>query len=191
MYWLDTVILVFLAVGAGLGAWTGLVKQIVRILGFIAALLGAIFLHGWAANWLQQTFLKGADAAVSDALAYVTVFVVIFAAFVVTAMAVERGIKAAKLKWLDRLLGAGVGATKAALIMGAIFLAVIEFPHPSTQDAMKQSAIAPVLAAGVGLCVQLVPAQYTGGLRDGLDKLKETANAKAKEIRDKPPLPLP
>ena len=77
MYWLDTAILVLLGVGAGLGAWTGLLKQVVRVVGLIASIYAAVMFHGWAANWLQQTFLQGSDPAIPDALSYVVVFVAI------------------------------------------------------------------------------------------------------------------
>jgi membrane protein required for colicin V production len=191
MYWLDTAILVLLGVGAALGAWTGLVKQVVRVVGLIVSIYAAVVFHGWAANWLQQTLLQGSDPAVPDALSYVVVFVVIFAAFLATAMLIERGLKAVKLKWLDRLLGACVGAAKAAVIMGAIFLAVIEFPHQGTKDVIGQSQIAPVLAGGVNLCLQLVPTEYTHKMQDGMNKLKTAADEKAREMKDRSALPVP
>jgi membrane protein required for colicin V production len=194
MYWLDTVILLLLGVGAGLGAWTGLVKQIVRVFGFAAALLCAVLLHGAAATWLQQALLRKSDPAVADALAYGGVFLAVLLAFQLAAVVVERGLKAAKLKWADRVLGGGLGAIKAALILGAIFLAVLECPNPSIREAMQQSALAPVLAAGVGLGLGTVPPEYTDGVRAGLQRLHEEADRKAKELRDKeapPASPLP
>jgi len=192
MYWLDTVILLLLGVGAGLGAWTGLLKQIVRVFGFAAALLCAVLLHGWAGGWLQQTLLQKSDPAVADALGYGGVFLAVLFAFQLTAQVIDRGLKAAKLKWADRALGAGLGTIKGALILGAIALAVLEFPHPSTKEAMQQSAIAPVLAAGVGVGLSAVPAQYTDGFRAGWQRVRDEAGKKTKELRDKelPPAPV-
>jgi len=189
MYWLDTLILVLLGVGAGLGAWTGLLKQIVRVFGFAAALLCAVLLHGWAAGWLQQAVLRKADPAVADSLAYGGVFVAVLLVFQLTALVIDRGLKAAKLKWADRLLGAGLGAVKGALILGAVFLAVLEFPHPSTKEAMQQSALAPPLAAAVGLGLSAIPSEYTEGFRAGLDRIRQEADKKSREMRDKEGLP--
>lgn len=186
MYWLDTTILVLLIAGAGLGAWTGLLKQIVRVVGLIAALAAAVFLHSWAADGLQQSVLQGSNPVVADGLAYGLVFLVVLLAFQLTAMMIDRFLKAAKLKWADRVLGFLVGGLKAALILGAIALAVMVFPpNQATKDAIQQSPIAPVLAAGVDLAIQAVPSTYTEKLRDGFNKLKQDTDKKAKELRDK------
>ncbi len=186
MYWLDTTILVLLIAGAGLGAWTGLLKQIVRVVGLIAALAAAVFLHSWAADGLQQSVLQGSNPVVADGLAYGLVFLVVLLAFQLTAMMIDRFLKAAKLKWADRVLGFLVGGLKAALILGAIALAVMVFPpNQATKDAIQQSRIAPVLAAGVDLAIQAVPSTYTEKLRDGFNKLKQDTDKKAKELRDK------
>ena len=186
MYWLDTTILVLLIAGAGLGAWTGLLKQIVRVVGLIAALAAAVFLHSWAADALQQSVLQGSNPIVADGLAYGGVFLAVLLTFQLTAMMIDRFLKAAKLKWADRVLGFLVGGLKAALILGAIALAVMVFPpNQAAKDAMQQSRIAPVLAAGVDLAIQAVPSTYTEKLRDGFNKLKQDTDRKAKELRDK------
>ena len=120
MYWLDTTLLVLLVLGAGLGAWTGLLKQIVRVVGLIAALAAAVFLHSWAADVLQQLVLKGSERMVADALGYGVVFLGVLLAFQLTAVVIDRCLKAVKLKWADRVLGCIVGGLKAALILGAL-----------------------------------------------------------------------
>ena len=192
MYWLDTAILVLLVAGAGLGAWTGLLKQIVRVVGLITALAAAVFLHDWASNTLQQSVLQGSNPMVADGLAYVAVFLAVLLAFQVTAMLIDRLLKAIKLKWADRVLGFFVGGLKAALILGAISLAMIVFPpNQATKEAMEQSRIAPVLAAGVKLTLEAVPVQYTQALREGYDKVMEEAAKKVKELHDKEPSAAP
>jgi uncharacterized membrane protein required for colicin V production len=177
MYWLDTTILVLLGLGAVLGARSGLVKQIARIAGFFAALAGAVCFHGAAADYLQRNVLQGADAQVAGVGAYVGVFVGIYLAFFLTAVVVEKFLKAVKLNGMNRLMGAAAGAGKAALLVGALCLAAISFPNPGTQDVMRQSRIAPALAGTVGLGLRLVPEQYTADLRAGFDQVKQAADA--------------
>jgi uncharacterized membrane protein required for colicin V production len=173
MYWLDTTILVLLVVGAGLGAWTGLLKQIVRVVGLVAALAAAIFFHGWAADALQQSVLRGSDRMVADGLAYGAVFLGVLLAFQLTALVIDRCLKAVKLKWADRVLGCIVGGLKAALILGAIALAVMAFPPNDATKAITKSRIAPVLARGASLAWQAVPASYTEGLRRQVDAFND------------------
>jgi membrane protein required for colicin V production len=185
MFWLDATILVVLG-GAGLlGLRSGLVKQIARIVGFGAALFGSIFFHGAAADWLQQNVMSGADPQATGATTYVGVFLGVYLAFFFTAMIVERFLKAVKLNWVNRLLGGVSGAGKAALILGALFLAVINFPNPATDDVIKQSRGAPVLAAGAGLALKLVPEQYTKDLQSGLKKFQDEADQQTKQVEAK------
>ncbi|HVS36139.1 MAG TPA: CvpA family protein [Gemmataceae bacterium] len=172
MYWLDTTILVLLAAGAGLGAWTGLLKQIVRVVGLVAALAAAVFFHGTAADALRKSVLQGSDPMLADGVAYVAVFLGVLLAFQVTAMLIDRLLKAVKLKWADRVLGCIVGGFKTALILGALALAAMAFPpNDATIDALKHSQIAPVLARGAYLAWQAVPPSYTERLRKNVDPL--------------------
>jgi uncharacterized membrane protein required for colicin V production len=198
MYWLDTAILVLIGVGAALGAWTGLLKQIVRIVGLIASLAAAVFLHGWAADLLRQSVLRGSDPLVADGIAYVILFLGVLLAFQITAMVIDRFLKAVKLKWADRVLGCVVGGLKAALILGAVAMAAIAFPpNPTVKDALQQSRVAPVLAAGVDLAAQAVPVSYTEGLRAAWQKVQDEGEKKIKELGEKkvpspavPPSPI-
>jgi membrane protein required for colicin V production len=185
MFWLDTTILVVLGGAALLGLRSGLVKQIARVVGFVAALFGSIFFHGAAADWLQQNVMKGTDPQATGTTAYVGVFLGIYLAFFFTAMLIERFLKAVKLNWVNRLAGGVTGAGKAALIMGALFMAVISFPNPVTDDVIKQSRGAPVLAAGAGLALKLVPKQYTDDLQNGLNKLQQEAEQQGKDVEAK------
>ena len=188
MYWLDTTILVLLALGAGLGAWTGLLKQIVRVVGLIAALAAAVFFHGWAADVLGQSVLQGSDPVVADGVSYVVVFVAVLLAFQVAALLLDRLLRAVKLKWADRVLGCVVGGLKTALILGAIALAAMILPpNPATTEAMQKSHIAPVLARGAYLAWQALPSSYTEGLRKQVDAY----NASPLDLPTFPPKPSP
>ena len=185
MHWLDITILVVLGGAAVLGIRSGLVKQIARVVGFITALFGSIFFHGATADWLQQNVMKGTDPQATGATAYVADFLGIYLAFFLTAMLVERFLKAVKLNWVNRLAGGVTGAGKAALIMGALFMAVISFPNPLTDDVIKQSRGAPVLAAGAGLALKMVPKQYTDDLQNGLNKFQQEADQQTKDLEAK------
>jgi uncharacterized membrane protein required for colicin V production len=181
MYWLDTTILVLLAVGALLGARSGFLRQVGRLAGFAVALYAAIYFNDWAANLLQQLFLQNADPRIARVLAYLVVFLgVVLACSAVLAL-LERSVEKASLQPLNRSLGAGLGAGKVALILGAIFLGMAYFPHPRTQELMQKSVLAPVLVQGIDALLVVVPQHYREELSSGLRNLRETFEERPKE----------
>jgi membrane protein required for colicin V production len=175
MYWLDTTILILLGLAALLGAMSGLLWQLLRVVGFGVALYCSIFGNDWASGVLRDAFLRDADPGVVKAVAYGVVFLAVYLALFLITFLLERALRAVKLKAMDRLLGAGLGAVKAALILGAIFLGVASIPHPSARELMDRSAIAPVLAAGANLAIAAIPAEYKAQLQEGLNKLHDPA----------------
>ena len=60
---------------------------------------------------------------------------------------------------MNRVLGGVLGATKTALVSGGIFLAMMHFPHPRTDELLQKSAIAPVLATATEMVVTTIPAE--------------------------------
>jgi uncharacterized membrane protein required for colicin V production len=172
MHWLDTTILILLGVGATFGAISGLWMQVARVLGLAAAVYAAVYLHEWARDNLEQAVLQDADPRVSGALAYVLVFAVVYLVFHFASLGIQRWLKAAKLETMNRVLGGVLGAGKTALALGGIFLAMIHFQHPGTDDLLKKSAIAPVLAGGTEMLVTVIPTEQVEGWRSGVEEWK-------------------
>src|SRR5438270_9203685 len=121
MYWLDFVLLLVLGIGAFLGARSGLLWQVARVITFFLAIYACIHYHGIAAGWLLQN-LRAESPVVPWLLAYLVTFLSVYAVCMVITYALERMLRAAKLKPMDRLLGALVGAVKAGLLAGAVLL---------------------------------------------------------------------
>jgi membrane protein required for colicin V production len=182
MHWLDTTILALLVLGALFGARSGFLRQVGRVVGFVVALYGAVYFHEWAANVLQEVFLQDADPRVARVLAYLVVFVVIAAAFFSALFLLERGVARSRLQPINRSLGAGLGAAKIALILGAIFLGMAYYPHPRTQELLQKSVLAPALAHGVDALLIAVPQEYKQELSSGLANLRETFQIRTDEL---------
>jgi membrane protein required for colicin V production len=183
VYWLDTTILILLVVGASFGVLSGFLWQVARVASFGVAIYAAIYLNDWAAGALQDAALQGADPRVAMVLAYLLVFVVIYLVFFSTTLLLERGMTAVRLQALNRLLGGGLGAVKAGLLLGAVFLGMASYPHPSTQEMMDRSVLAPMLADGAQLVIVAVPQEYKDWLCNGLRDLRALAHHKAAELR--------
>ena len=86
-------------------------------------------------------------------------FIVIFfgclLAGAVASFLINRFIKAASLKWADRLLGGVYGLLRGWAIASILVVALIAFPI--RDDFMARSVMAPYLLAGARIAVYCVP----------------------------------
>ncbi|SRR6266536_4359326 len=167
MYWLDFVLLLVLGIGAFLGARSGLLWQVARIVTFFLAVYACIHYHGIAAGWLLQ-HLRAESPVVPWLLAYLVTFLSVYAVCMLITYVLERMLRAAKLKPMDRLLGAGVGILKAGLLAGAILMGVAVY-DPDADGALAESKVAPVLLKSMRVVIVAVPDDF----KKSLEKAKE------------------
>src|SRR4051794_2044148 len=116
MYWLDTLLLVLLGLGAVLGFMSGLLWQVARIVTLAAALMATIACNEPATHFCREQVLREADPRISQAVAYVLVFLAVYLILFLATRLLYQCIKATKLQTADRLLGALFGTGKAALV---------------------------------------------------------------------------
>jgi uncharacterized membrane protein required for colicin V production len=173
MYWLDTLLLAILALGAALGFFSGFLWQIARILTLGIALLATIACNDAASHFLRDQLLREADPRIAQAIAYVLVFLLVYVALFLATRLLYEGIRAADLELLDRLLGGLFGAGKMALILGACCLAAANYPHSATRGWMTKSALAPAFAEGMEHVLIIIPDEYKENLRGTLVSLRD------------------
>ena len=184
MYWLDFVLLVVLGIGALLGARSGLLWQVARVVTFALAIYACVKYHHLAADWLEAN-LTGMSALVSGLLAYGVTFLTVYLVCFLVFHMLEKALRAAHLKPMDRLLGAAVGVLKAPLLAGAVLMGVALYATPQSDDTLAGSKIAPVLLQEMRVVIVAVPQKYKDDLVHTLDRLKKEAADKAKEKAEK------
>jgi len=168
MHWLDFVLLLVLAFGAFLGARSGLLWQVARVLTFFLAIYFCIHHHTTVAGWLLQT-MRGASPTVTWLLAYLVTFLSVYAACMVITYVLEKALHAARLKPVDRVFGAIIGIIKAGLLAGAILLGVALYAAPGEADnALGESKVAPVLLKTMKVVIVSVPQQNNDRLGETL-----------------------
>jgi uncharacterized membrane protein required for colicin V production len=167
MYWFDTTLLAFLAASAILGAWSGFVRQMARIVCISLSCCGAIVLHEPVVGFLREIVLKDASPMVLDVLAYASVFVVGYLVLHCVAYLIREAVREADLEVYDRLLGSLFGAGKMALLLGVVCLGMMNNRHPATETILEKSKLAGFFADGMERIVVMVPEEYK-------DRLKET-----------------
>jgi uncharacterized membrane protein required for colicin V production len=178
MHWLDSTILALLATAAVLGAYSGVVAQLFRLVGFGIALYAASVLHAPAGKWLAAWALQGADPRVADMVAYAVVFGVVFAAAFLLAGLAQRFIRAARLQPLNRGLGALLALGKMALVLGVVCYVLQKLPFEPAREVLDESAVAPQLARAVELVFHAVPEEQQSEWKGNLAEMKEALTPK-------------
>jgi membrane protein required for colicin V production len=176
MYWLDTLLLALLALGAALGFFSGFLWQIARILTLAIALLATLVCNEPASNFCREQLLREADPRIAQAVAYVLVFLAVYVVLFLATRLLYQGIRAADLEVVDRLLGGLFGAAKMSLILGGCCLSAANYPHPITHDLMARSALATGFAEGMEHVLVIIPEDYKENLRDTLVSLRDLLN---------------
>jgi membrane protein required for colicin V production len=171
MNWLDTAILAVLALAGLLGARTGLVGQVARLAALVAGLYGAIRFNDRVTPLLAEAVVD-APPWLAQALAYAVVFLAIYAVLLTVTILLERGVKVARMQWMNRILGSALGAAKAGLLLGLLFLALHTYLPEFYPDTLKGSTLVPYLSASARKVVDAIPEEYRDNLRAQLRQLE-------------------
>ena len=139
---------VFLAVLAGsllLGAWRGLVYELVSVLGWIAAFVLA---QWWAPEVATRLPLSGVTEPVRYAAAFVLVFVAAAFAGGLLAWLTRKLVQAIGLRPVDRTLGAAFGLVRGVVLLLAAAV-VMDLTPLKSSEAWQTSTGAGVLSAAL------------------------------------------
>lgn len=142
---LDWVFAVIVAISLAVGAWRGLVFEVLSVMGWIASFVLAQWLAPDVAAWLP---MGEAPPALRHAVGFVLVLVVtVFAAALLSALA-RKMIEAVGLRPVDRLLGALFGVLRGVVIVLAVSVVFQMTPLRDTQawsDSVGAEAATKVL----------------------------------------------
>ena len=156
MTWLDYAVIGVFALSLALGAWRGLVRELISVLGWVIAFLAANLLAGPLGPAMPQAI---PTPELRMAAAYAAVFI---SSLVVTSLAgllLSKIVKAVGLGGVDRLLGAAFGAARGLLIVlaAALLAGLTSAPR---QAFWKDSASGPLLAQAAQALKPLLPQSF-------------------------------
>ena len=121
---LDIVIIAFFVWGAVSGFMKGFIKQLATLLGIIVGLLAAKALYSMVAEQYISKITE--SATVAQIIAFVLIWIGVPLLFALFAEIFTRALEVISLGWLNRFLGAGLGALKF-LILVSLLVSVFEF----------------------------------------------------------------
>jgi membrane protein required for colicin V production len=117
----DYVVLAAIALSVLLGAWRGVVSEILALAAWVVAFLVARVEAPQAAHWLAGHV---AEPGLRLAAAFIIIFVGVLILFAVARMLLSRLLSAVGLGTLDRLLGAVFGVLRGlAVVLAGVMLA--------------------------------------------------------------------
>jgi membrane protein required for colicin V production len=139
-------------VSIGFALMKGLVREIISIVFLIGGFILAVIYYPAVGS-------KLADFCRTESVACFAGFLIIFLGCLligaIAAFTVNRFVKAASLKWVDRLLGGVFGLLRGWAIASILVLALIAFPI--RENSISRSVLAPYLLAGARAAILLVP----------------------------------
>ncbi|MGQ0511443.1 MAG: CvpA family protein [Betaproteobacteria bacterium] len=161
MTWLDYAVTGVLAVSVVLGAWRGLVREIISLAGWVVAFLAANLFAG-------PLSVHVPDAVPTPELRVLAAFAAVFVAalFLATLMAVvlSKLVRAVGLGGVDRSLGALFGVARAAILVLVLALGC-GFTSLPRQPAWRDSVSGPWLAAAALALKPWLPQTFAERLR--------------------------
>lgn len=153
----DWILLTVLVFSMLLGAWRGLVYEVLSVLGWVVSFYAAHHFAPQVSGWLP---IQSSSEAVRYAAAFVLVFVAaVFTAGLLSSL-LKKLTEVVGLRPVDRTMGAAFG-----LMRGAIFLlaasAVVGMTDLKQTDWWQESKGAPVLNAALNGLKPVLPDQFT------------------------------
>lgn len=161
---IDLAILICVIVCVGLGAYWGLIRQVLALVGLVAG----IVLAGRYGGAVGDALTSVVDSLpLAQLLGYIVVMIVVTTVASLAATLIRRFVGLLFLGWLDHALGAVLGFAQASLFSAAFLFTALVFPNSLWTPAIRESQVATSLVAAYrGLFEQLLP---------GLDMTSVTA----------------
>jgi len=161
MTWLDYAVIGVFAASLFVGAWRGLVREVLSILGWVIAFLAANLLAGPLGPLMPQAI---PSPELRVAAAYVAIFVGSLIVTTLLALLISKIVNATGLGGVDRMLGALFGVARGVLIvMAAVLLAGLT--SAPKQPFWRDSAGGPFLVRAAQMLKPLLPQTFSERLR--------------------------
>jgi membrane protein required for colicin V production len=120
---IDLFIVATMSITVILGIWKGFVKSLTGLASLVLGVVLAMKYHATVAPYLSK--ICALDPQISLILSMVTVFVLVQVLFVVVRRVLDKLLDVTRLTWLDRALGAAMGAAAGFLIVASTVQAIL------------------------------------------------------------------
>ncbi len=157
----DWILLAVLVLSLVLGAWRGLVYEVLSVLGWVVA----FFVAQWFAPEVAARLpIQSASNPVRYAAAFVLVFIVAVFAAGLLAFLLKKLVEAVGLRPVDRVMGAGFGLLRGLILLLAATV-VIDMTGLKTTEWWRESRGAAMLMATLKGLQPVLPEKFAKYLK--------------------------
>ncbi|MFH0826036.1 MAG: CvpA family protein [Pseudomonadota bacterium] len=171
---IDIFIIAVLGLTVILGVWKGFVRSLTAMAGLAAGIILAVRYYPKVEPHLSK--VSSLDSHISIIISMVLIFILVQAIFVLIRMALAAILDFTRLTWLDRVLGAAMGAAGGWVVVAAavqgLLLGIPEWP-----DVKKSRLIRPV---------EQLTARMMQQAPQGLKNHMQSLNEKWNGLKEKP-----
>jgi membrane protein required for colicin V production len=149
---LDFLFAFIILVSVGFALLKGMMREITSLVALIGGFILAILYYSVPAGWLSEI---SRNESVANLFGFLVIFLGCILIGAIISLIVNRFLKAASLKWVDRLLGGVFGLLRGWAICSVMAIGLIAFPI--RENLMARSVLSPYLLAVARAAVHLVP----------------------------------
>jgi membrane protein required for colicin V production len=170
---LDCLFACIVLVSIGFAVTKGLVREITSLVALIAGfILAVLYYHSLGSTLVE--FCR--TDSVANFFAFLIIFVGCLLVGAIVSLLINRFMKAASIKWIDRLLGGIYGLLRGWAIASILVVALIAFPV--RESVIPRSMLAPYLLAGARAAILLVPQDLKNAFNEQYKKVLDSWNQK-------------
>src|SRR5262245_26494429 len=164
MNWLDMALIASLAVSIVASFAKGFTREVIGLVAAVAALLCGSWFYRMAGDVVRPWV---GSREVANLCGFLLIVAAVIVLGLIVSWLVGAMIKAVKLSWLDRLLGAGFGVARGVIVCVAVITADVAFAPgvdaKTPPQAVVQSKVAPYIIDAAHAMTLAAPKE----LRDG------------------------
>jgi membrane protein required for colicin V production len=174
--WLDIVLLIIIVLSLILGIIKGLVRQVVGLaavlLGLVLALVYYPYVSILYSRWIESEVL-------SHFLGFITIFIAALSLGWLVSWLLSKIVKG-PLKFINHVLGGGLGFLKGVLICGILVFALLVFPV--SVRALKSSFLAPYCLGMTKLVAKVIPQELKDTFKKTYEDIESGRPKDAKRV---------
>jgi len=152
----DYILIGIVGLSVVLSLWRGFVREIISLIGLVAAFFAASRASGQAGDFLGQWITNG---TVADIAGFTLVFVLIMLIVGIVGAIIRKLVDMADLTATDRTLGIFFGAARGLLLISLAFLIYTSYAKPD-HKWMKESMLTPYAIEAGDMIGEAIPAGY-------------------------------
>lgn len=153
MHWFDISVTIALILSGVWGLYRGLIRELLSLVGLVAAAVLSIRGYPYGANLLAP-FITA--AWVRQAVSFALIFLAVMVVAKVCSILLHLIIRTVGLSLLDRLLGGLLGLVKIVLLASVLLITASKLSPPVTAQLAAESTLAPLLFHSVALLAPFI-----------------------------------